>query len=484
MPPTKRASFNLSALASRAAAENGFATDTPPWQATDARSSGGDGEVRDLRSLLWSSIDNAESRDLDQVEYAARESDGEIRLLVGIADVDAFVLRDSRIDAHAAGNTTSLYTGVAVFPMLPVELSNDLTSLLPQTDRLAVVMEFVIAEDGAITAPNVFRATVRNGAKLDYESVGAWLEGRGPAPDELVRSRALEEQLRLQDEARGRLREFRRRSGALEFESIEARPVVVAGRVVDLHVAAKNRARELIECFMVAANGAMAGFLSAHGSPMIQRIVRTPKRWDRIAAIAASFGTSLPTEPNSPALAEFLATRKEAAPERFAELSLAIVKLLGPGEYAVLRPGGEAEGHFGLAVHDYTHATAPNRRYVDLVTQRLVKAALRREPPPYSDAELIRIAEHCNERAHAARKLERFMRKAAAAALLAARIGESFDGIITGATPKGVFVRLLAPAAEGRVVRGEHGLDVGERVRARLLSTDPERGFIGFERLG
>ncbi|MDB6152502.1 MAG: ribonuclease [Chthoniobacteraceae bacterium] len=481
LPPA----FDLQAFARQTVLALGFAVDMSPEAAAEAAATKPDlSGVRDLRSLHWSSIDNPESRDLDQVEFATLETDGEIRLLIGIADVDALVPRGSHADSYAASNTTSLYTGATVFPMLPAELSNALTSLLENADRLAIVVEFTVALDGAVHSLSVFRAWVRNAAKLDYDLIGDWLEEKSPRPLKVAALEGLESQLRLQDQARARLRAFRHANGALEFESVEARPVTSQGQVVDLKLTVRNQARDLIESFMVATNSVMASFLESKGSLTIQRVVRTPKRWERIVAIANALGTVLPFEPNSRALADFLTARKAADPASFPDLSLAIVKLLGPGEYAVLRAGAEHEGHFGLAVHDYTHSTAPNRRFVDLVTQRLVKAALLGEPAPYSEPELLQIVEHCNERGNAARKAERTMRKAAAAVLLAGRVGDCFDAIVTGAVPRGTFVRLLGPPADGRVVKGEHGLDVGDKVRVRLLSTDPAHGFIDFERLG
>ncbi|HYY57816.1 MAG TPA: RNB domain-containing ribonuclease, partial [Pyrinomonadaceae bacterium] len=407
-----------------------------------------------------------------------------IRLLIGIADVDAFVPKGSAIDRHALWNTTSIYTGVKTFPMLPEQLSNDTTSLVEDVDRLAVVVELVLDGEGEVSSKDVYRATVRNQAKLVYEQVGAWLEKSAPAPRRVSETPGLADQLRLQDEATERLRALRRRSGALNLQTIEARPVAVDGRVVDLVTTEHNRARDIIESFMVAANTEMAEFLEDEGVPSIRRVVRTPERWPRIAEIARRFGENLPDEPDSLALASFLTRRKAADPLHFPDLSLSIVKLMGPGEYTVERPGAESEGHFGLAVNDYTHSTAPNRRYADLVAQRLLKSVIARRPAPYTEAELSEIAERCTEREDAARKVERLMRKAAAAVLLGQRTGETFDAIVTGVSPKGTFVRLIAPPAEGRVMRGEHGMDVGDRVRVRLISTEPERGFIDFARAG
>ncbi|HET9454455.1 MAG TPA: RNB domain-containing ribonuclease, partial [Gemmatimonadaceae bacterium] len=437
---------------------------------------------RDLRALPWTSIDNRESRDLDQVEVAEELPDGSIRLYIGIADVNALVPRGTPADDHAATNTTSVYTGVVVFPMLPERLSTDLSSLNPNEDRLAVVTQFDVDDEGNISGADVYRALVHNHAKLTYTGVGAWLEGHGPVPAPLAASPVLRDQVRLQDAAAARLREARKRAGALDFESVEARPVVANGKVVDLQVTARNRARDLIEDFMVAANRAVAAYLMEHGSPSLRRVVREPKRWDRIVAIADEHGVTLPAAPDSVALSEFLAARREADPENFAELSLAIVKLLGPGVYVLERRLGERRemGHFGLAVADYVHSTAPNRRFPDLVTQRLLYAVERKSGSPYTDEELIAIAERCTERADAARKVERTMRKVAGAAMLADRVGDSFAAVVTGASRKGTYVRLVSPPVEGRVVRGEQGLDVGDTVRVTLVGTDVAKGFVDF----
>ena len=440
------------------------------------------GDVRDLRSLLWSSIDNRESRDLDQVEVAESLPSGAIRLMIGVADVDALVERGSAADHHAATNTTSVYTGVVVFPMLPERLSTDLSSLNEGEDRLAVVIQFDVATDGTISECDVYRALLHNHAKLTYDEVGAWLEQRGREPEAIAKSPALREQVRLQDEAATRLRTARKRDGALDFESVEASPVVANGKVIDLRVAARNRARDLIEDFMVAANRSVATYLLARGSASLRRVVREPKRWDRIVAIAAELGESLPEAPSSVALSEFLARRRAADPEHFADLSLSVVKLLGPGVYVLERRLGDRRdaGHFGLAVADYVHSTAPNRRFADLVTQRMLRAAETRGGPPYTDQELTAIAERCTERGDAARKVERTMRKVAGASLLSDRIGESFAAVVTAASPKGTYARLLSPPVEGRIVRGGRGLDVGDTVRLTLVEADAEKGFIDF----
>jgi ribonuclease R len=440
--------------------------------------------LRDLRGLLWSSIDDAKSRDLDQVEYAEALTDGSTRLLVGIADVDALVSKGSAIDEHAAENCTSVYTGVRTYPMLPEELSTGLTSLNAGEDRLAVVTEMVLAPDGTMKSKDIYRALLKNHAKLSYEVVGAWLDGKTAVPANVAAVPGLEAQIRLQFESAKGLGEMRKQHGALELGTIQASPVVDDhGKVLELAVVEDNGARDLIANFMIAANVAMAQFLEAKGGPTLLRVVRTPKYWSRIVEIAAELGEQLPAAPDSRALADFLARRKVADPLHFPDLSLAIVKALGPGEYAVQLPGEQGEGHFGLAVQDYTHSTAPNRRFADLVTQRLVKAALTNKPVPYTVAELRQIADRCTERDAAARKVERTMRKVAAAVMLRDKIGEEFQAIVTGVTPQGTFARVISPPVDGRVMRGERGLRVGEKVRVRLLSVEPERGFIDFARV-
>ena len=480
---------DLRERARQVAAENGFVSDFPPdVEAEVARLEQLNGDtaraedIRDLRSLLWSSIDNRESRDLDQVEFCERLADGSIRLRLGVADVSYVVAKGSAIDKRAGANTTSLYTGVATFPMLPEALSTDLTSLIEAADRLALVVDLLVDADGKVTDVSAYRALVANRAKLTYEAVGQWLAG-GPAPEEFTAIAGLEEQVRLQDEVAQRLRARRHECGALDLETIEARPVTSsAGEVIDIEVTRKNRARNLIEDFMIAANVGVAGFLEARRSPSIRRIVRVPKRWHRLVELAKQSGDTLPETPSSLALAEFLHRRRAADPDAFADLSLAVVKLLGGGEYAVERPwepDGE-EGHFGLAVDDYSHTTAPNRRFADLVMQRLVKATLAGTAVPYTAEELDAIAERCTAMESAARKVERTMRKVVAATLLEHRVGEMFDAIVTGVNQNGTYARLTHPPAEGRIMRGEAGLDVGDRVRVRLIDVNVAKGYIDF----
>ncbi len=438
--------------------------------------------VRDLRALPWSSIDNDESRDLDQIEVAELVPEGRVRVRVGIADVDALVRRGSAVDRHAGHNTCTVYTGARVFPMLPESLSTDHSSLGEGQDRLALVVEMDVDPSGAVVRSDVYRAAVRNHARLAYDSVGAWLAGEAAPPPKVTASGVLQAQLQLQDQAARAMKSLRHERGALDLETIEARAVVHGGAVSGIELTKKSPARSLIEDFMIAANGAMARFLDERGIPSVRRVVKAPERWLRIVALAESLGETLPADPSSRALSEFLDRRKRAAPEAFGDLSLSIVKLMGPGEYALEQPGQRHDGHFGLAVADYTHSTAPNRRFADLLTQRLVKAALAHAPCPYPDEELSVLAARCTQRENDARKVERTTRKQAAALFLSGQIGAEFDAVVTGVTPKGTFVRLVTPPAEGRVVEGEAGLDVGDHLRVRLVATEPRRGFVDFIR--
>jgi exoribonuclease-2 len=433
-----------------------------------------------MRKVLWSSIDNNESRDLDQVEYVERLPDGRLRLLVGIVDVDVFVPKGSAVDQHAFVNTVSVYTPAIIFPMLPEQLSTDQTSLLEGQDRLALVIELTITSKGAVSSKDIYRAAVHNHAKLNYEEVGAWLDGRSSVPGSVTKVAGLEEQIRLQLEATERLHALRKENGALELETVEAKPVLFGGEVIRLDINRHNRAQSIIEGFMIAANTSMAEFLQEREVPSLRRVVRTPERWPLMVKLASSFGATLQAEPDSRALADFLTERKAADPENYPELSLSVLKMLGGGDYKVEAPGLKQEGHFGLAVDDYTHSTAPNRRYPDLITQRCLKAVIAGESPPYSGEMLEKIADRCNRMESAARKVERTTEKSAVAVLLGSHLGETFDGIVTGVKERGTFVRLLTPPAEGRITRGEEGLSVGERVRVRLISTKPDRGFIDF----
>ncbi len=441
-------------------------------------------ERRDLRDLLWCSIDNDDSRDLDQLTVSQPGPTGGARILVAVADVDALVKRRSPVDQHAAHNTTSIYTGAQIFPMLPDRLSTDLTSLNEHEDRLAIVVQYVVGPDGFIGESDVYAAVVHNHAKLAYPSLGAWLEGKGPMPPRIAGVAGLEQNLRQQDSAAQALKRRRHEQGALTLTTIEARPVFEDDTLHDLMEQQFNRATELIEDFMIAANGVVARFLSAKRLASLRRIVRTPAKWPRIVDLAAQTGHRLPDDPDSVALEEWLLRRRAEDPQHFPDLSLTVVKLLGRGEYIVERPGEITTGHFGLAVQDYTHSTAPNRRFPDLVAQRIVKAALARGEAPYDDdGELTSIASRCTEREDAANKVERLVRKAAAALLLQSHIGERFDGIVTGAADKGTWVRVRRPPVEGRLIRGREGLDVGDHVRVKLIHTDPARGFIDFARV-
>ncbi|MGA7905839.1 MAG: RNB domain-containing ribonuclease [Candidatus Sulfotelmatobacter sp.] len=436
--------------------------------------------VRDLRELLWSSIDNDTSRDLDQIEVAQRLPDGTVKILVGIADVDAFVPRQTPIDQHAGTETTTVYTGVKNFPMLPEELSTGQTSLLENQDRLGVVTEFVVGADGCVTSGDVYRALLRNRAQLTYNAVGAWLEGTAAAPAKVAASADLQGQLRLQNEAAQKLRDQRYANGALNIQTDEVYPLVLNQQVVDVVRQQKNHATELIEDFMIAANGVVARMLENVSS--LRRIVKTPERWDRIVQLAAAHGGKLPAQPDSKALNDFLLRRKAADPDHFADVSLAVIKLIGPGEYVLERPGDPAPGHFGLAVQDYTHSTAPNRRFADIVTQRLIKAMLAGQPNPYSDDELTAIAANCTQKEDAAKKVEREMTKRLAAVAMQNRIGAIFDAIVTGVTPHGTFVRVLQPHVEGLMAQGQAGLDVGDKVRVKLIRVDVQHGYIDFAR--
>lgn len=479
--------YNLHALAIRAMLERGLEPDFPPATKNEVSALQGpaqenDSGIRDLRSLLWASIDNDDSRDLDQLSVAKKLPDGRVRILVAIADVDAIVKKNDPVDQHAQKNTTSVYTAGGIFPMLPERLSTDLTSLNQDEDRLSMVISYVVNDDGTTAEPEIYRALVRNKAKLAYNSTAAWLDGTGPMPEAMANAPGVDEQIRIQDSAAAKMKEMRHEHGALELQTIEAKAVVSDGQVVDLQQDEKNRAHELIEDFMVAANGVTTLFLRSKQFPTFRRIVRSPERWDRIRHLAQEYGETLPEDADSKALQEFLVKRRAADPVRFPDLSLTVIKMMGAGEYAVQMPGEEPIGHFGLAVKNYSHSTAPNRRYPDVITQRLLKAALRGERVPYGRDELEQLAAHCTEMEDAANRVERQMRKSAAAVLLTPQIGKAFDGIVTGASDKGTWVRVFQPPVEGKVVHGEHGLDVGDKVRVKLLDTDVERGFIDFAR--
>lgn len=440
--------------------------------------------IRDLRHLLWASIDNDDSLDLDQLTVAEALPGGRVRIQVAVADVDSLIKDGSAIDEHARHNTTSVYTAARIFPMLPEKLSTDLTSLNFNGDRLAVVVDMQVDADGSVLDSDIYRSLVNNRAKLAYNSIAAWLDGSEPEPLALSSVNGLAENLRLQDKTAQSLKNFRHVHGALSLDTVEARPVFDGDQIRDLEVERKNRAKEIIEDFMIAANGVTARYLSARKFPSIRRVVRIPKRWDRIVEIAGSHGFKLPALPDSKALEEFLVKQKAADPVRFPDLSLAVIKLLGSGEYVAELPDDDPPGHFGLAVKDYAHSTAPNRRYPDLLTQRLLKAAIAGLSTPYKKDDLDILAVHCTETEDAANKVERQVEKSAAALLLESRIGEQFDSIVTGASEKGTWVRLLSMPVEGKLVNGFEGLDVGERVRVQLIETNVEQGFIDFKKVG
>ena len=485
--------FNLVAAAHAAMLERGFQPELPAGAdvelaaiaaAAEVPFKPGDGGLEDLRDWLWSSIDNDTSKDLDQIEAAVRLSDGSIRVLIGVADVDVRVGVGSLLDKHAQSETTSVYTGVKVFPMLPRELSEGITSLNENEDRAALVVEFVVDAEGNASAGKVYRALVRNHAQLAYNGVGAWLEGTGAAPAKIAANPALAAQVKLQDEAAQRMLGARFQHGALDLETIETRPVMLAGEAVEIARQTKNRATSVIEEFMVAANGVIARTLDDAGVASIRRVVRTPKRWDRIVELAAGLATTLPAEPDSKALNVFLLEQKKKDPDHFPDLSLAVIKLMGPGEYVLVKPNEASPGHFGLAVSDYTHSTAPNRRFPDMVTQRLIKAWIAKQPQPYSAGGLEAIAQRSTLMEDAARKVEREMQKRIAAVVLHSRIGQSFRAIVTGVNHYGAFVRTLDPHVDGMLVSGGKGLDVGDRLMVKLVSTDPARGFIDFAAQG
>ena len=439
-----------------------------------------DPSIRDLRDPLWCSIDNDDSRDLDQLTVAETLANGEVRILVAVADVDALVAKASVIDGHASINTTSVYTAARTFPMLPERLSTDLSSLGEGVERLALVVDMTITSDGTVVAGDIYRAIVLNRAKLAYDSLAAWLDGTGAPPAKLAAVKGLDENLRLQDQTAMNMRSNRQAHGALRLDTSEARAVFQDDTLVDMRPDTRNRAKDLIEDFMIAANGVTARYFEGKGLPSLRRVLKAPERWDRIVQLALALGYHLPENPDVAALDTFLQSRRKADPDGFPDLSLSVVKLLGPGEYSLNVPGQTAEGHFALAVRDYTHSTAPNRRFPDLITQRLLKAALSGRSAPYTNADLTALAAHCTLQEDNAKKVERQVRKSAAALLLSSRIGQEFDGIITGASDKGTWVRISGPIAEGKVVRGFEGLDVGDHARVRLVHTDVARGFIDF----
>jgi VacB/RNase II family 3'-5' exoribonuclease len=441
-----------------------------------------DSAIRDLRSLVWASIDNDDSRDLDQLSVALPSAGGLTTILVAVADVDALVAKGCAIDGHAQSNTTSVYTAAEIFPMLPEKLSTDLTSLGEGQERIALIVELTVNSEGLVQGSEVYRGLVLNHAKLAYDSVAGWLDGNAPAPARVAAVPGLEQQLRTQDSVAQRMKNLRHQHGALSLETIEARAVFDGDALSDLRAEKRNRAKDLIEDFMIGANGVTTRFLGRQGFPTLRRVLRSPERWERIVELALALGESLPAEADAPALEQFLAKRQRADPTSFSDVSLSVIKLLGRGEYVFEPAGRGTTGHFGLAVKDYSHSTAPNRRYPDLITQRLLKAALAGRAVPYRNDELDALARHCTQQEDNATKVERAVRKSAAALLLERRIGEHFDAIVTGASSQGTWVRIRQPAVEGKLVSGHAQLDVGDQIRVALVATDVERGFVDFAR--
>jgi exoribonuclease-2 len=489
-PPTAAAAHpshreQLAALARQAMLDRGLAPDYPDAALAQLAKIGGaaapDGGLKDLTSLLWCSIDNDDSLDLDQLSVAI-ESEGTTRILVAVADVDAVVARGTPIDGHAAVNTTSVYTAGGIFAMLPERLSTNLTSLNADVVRVAMIMDFGVGPEGELRSEAVYRAAVKNVAKLAYNSVAAWLDGKGPMPEPVRKVAGMDQQLRMQDAAAQRLKQRRHKQGALELQTLAPRAVIRDGQVVELEADLRNRAKDLIEEFMVAANGVTARFLKAAKVPSMRRVVRSPERWDRIVTYARALGETLPPQPDSAALEGFLAARQKADPLRFPDVSLDIVKMMGRGEYVVEMPGEIPIGHFGLAVRDYTHSTAPNRRFPDLITHRLLKRALGANAAAYERDELFALATHCTTQEDSADRVERQVRKSAAALLLQNRVSDRFEAVVTGVSDQGTWVRVLAPPVEGKLVHGHEKLDIGDRLRVKLIGVNVEKGFIDFVR--
>jgi VacB/RNase II family 3'-5' exoribonuclease len=485
-PGSNQSRSLLQAIAHRVMIARGLAPEFAPAAMAELAAIRGpamanDAATRDLRPLLWCSIDNDDSRDLDQLSVAEALPNSATKILVAIAGVSAVVKPGSAIDDHARQNTTSVYTAAQIFPMLPEKLSTDLTSLGFDTDRLAVVIEMVFAPDGSLASSDIYQATVHNRAKLADNSVAAWLEDRAPMPPAISAVAGLADNIKLQYRVASKLAELRHLHGALSLETLEARPVFDGTILTNLEADSPNSAKRLIEDLMIAANGVTARFLAAKKFPSIRRVVRTPVHWDRIVELAAEHGSTLPKDPDAVALERFLVAAKTAKPAGFPDLSLSVIKLLGAGEYVLELPGGNVAGHFGLAVRDYSHSTAPNRRFPDVITQRLLLAAMAGLPPPYSNQELASLAKHCTEQEDAAKKVERQVGKSAAAMLLGPSIGKQFDATVTGASGKGTWVRISQPPVEGMLDNAAAGLRVGDRLRVQLVSTDVERGFIDFK---
>jgi VacB/RNase II family 3'-5' exoribonuclease len=439
--------------------------------------------AKDMRDLLWCSIDNDDSLDLDQLTYAESLDENKVRILIAISDVDALVSAKSNIDNYAYQNTATVYTVARIFPMLPEKLSTNLTSLGLDSDRCAIVVDIILGDDGKVQQSDVYQAIVRNHAKLKYNSLAIWLEGDGSAYPEIDKVNGLAENLKLQDRMAQMMKELRHEHGALEFEAIEATPIFDGDVLKEMKVEEKNRAKDLIEDFMIAANGSTARYLTGKNLPSLRRVVRIPKQWDRIVELASEHGFSLPTNADSKSLSDFLKFIKQSDPLNFVDMSISVLKLLGSGEYVIDMPGTTPPGHFGLAVKDYTHSTAPNRRYPDLVTQRLLKSAISGSTIPYTTEQIEQIAQHCTLKEDDVKKVERQVEKSANAILMQSRIGEIFEAIVSGASPKGTWVRLFHPHVEGKLVTGFKGLKVGQKLKVRLDNIKVELGFIDFEKV-
>ncbi len=469
----------LSALADQVMVEKGFIPNFPPSAIEELSKIQGtllDFPLRDLRSLLWVSIDNDDSLDLDQLTYAEED-----KIYVAVADVDSLVKKGSALDQYAGHNTTSVYTPTKIFPMFPAKLSNNLTSLNEKCDRSAIVIEMKVDEKGAFSLIDVYSALVRNQAKLTYNGVAAFLDLRTPLSNPAV-NEAIKQQLRLQDSLAQKMHAYRIEQGALSFKTIEMVPIIKDGMVVGLVEAPYNRAHAIIEQFMIAANSSMTHYLNENNMPALRRIVRKPKRWDRIVALAKEYGEMLPSSPDAKALEQFLLKQMKKDPLHYPDLSLLMIKLIGRGEYVLARPKERALGHFDLALREYAHTTAPNRRYPDLIMQRLLKSHFNQEKLPYTMKALAAIAQRCTEKEDDAAKVERRMRKSAAALLLSQYIGTRYKAVVTGASAKGTWVRVLAPPIEGKLIKGFKGLDVGDKVEVKLVDVNVTKGYIDFSK--
>lgn len=475
--------YDLEKIARRVMLEKGLLPDFSDEAIAETEALQGpakDPKAQDLTQLPWCSIDNDDSRDLDQLSHAETLPNGNLCLWVAVADVDALVKKGSALDQYAQTNTTSVYTPAKIFSMLPEKLSTNLTSLNEGEDRLAMVVKMELSSDMTIVKGEIFPALVHNYAQLNYNELGAWLEKKGPFPAKIASVPGLEKALYLQHAATQKLKEKRHEMGSLTLASTDIEAKVKDDKV-DVHLPIHNDANELIEHLMISANNTMAQQFRAGKVASLRRVVRTPKYWERIREVAVAFGEFLPETPDSLALDHFLVKRKAADPENFPDLSLTIIKLLGRGEYVVETGGDTPIGHFGLALREYTHSTAPNRRYPDLIAQRQFKAFFKGEKSPYTLSELQQLAEHCTNQEDAANKVERHMMKSAAALLLLNRRGDSFKGVITGVNEKGTWVRIFNPPAEGRVIRGVSAkTQVGDHVTVRLVSVDVPKGYIDF----